>query len=94
MDPADRVVVAAAAGEPDELDVRVAREQPDQLGADVPGRPDDADPDAPGTAGRIHAPPGAGEADRATRRDPRERLEARAHGRDSVADATRPLSGA
>ncbi len=35
MDPGDRVVVATAAGQPDQVDVRVAGEQPDQLGADV-----------------------------------------------------------
>ena len=40
----DRVVVAAAPDEPDDLDIRVPREQADQLAADVPGRPDDPDP--------------------------------------------------
>ena len=42
---ADRIVVAVAAGEPDDVDVRMARQQPDQLGADVAGRADDADAD-------------------------------------------------
>ena len=40
-----RVAVAVAAARPTMRDVRVAGEQPDQLGADVAGRPDDADPD-------------------------------------------------
>ena len=31
----DRIVVAAAADEADQLDVRVARQQPDQLGTDI-----------------------------------------------------------
>ena len=42
---ADRVVVAAARREPDDLDVRVASEEADQLGADVAGRADDPDAD-------------------------------------------------
>ena len=44
--PADRIAVPVAALQADELDVRVAREQPDQLRADVAGRADDADADA------------------------------------------------
>ena len=43
----DRLVVAIAALQAHELDVRVARQQADQLGADVPGRADDGDADAP-----------------------------------------------
>ena len=52
VDAAERVVVAVAALEADEVDVRVAREEPDELGADVAGRPDDADADATRPAGR------------------------------------------
>jgi hypothetical protein len=39
----DRLVVAIAALEPDDLDGRVSIEQSDQLGADVARRPDDPD---------------------------------------------------
>jgi hypothetical protein len=67
--PADRVVVAAARCEPDDLDERVASEEPDQLRADVAGRADD--PDADLRAGTRPA----------VRRDRRSGLEARAHGR-------------
>ena len=45
VDATERVGVAIAALEPDERDVRVAHEEPDQLGADVPRRADDADAD-------------------------------------------------
>ena len=55
VDAGDRVVVALAALQPDELDVRVAGKQPDELRADVSGGPDDPDPDPPGTAGRVDA---------------------------------------
>ena len=47
---ADRIVIAFPADEPDQLDIRVARQQSDQLATDVPGRPDDPDPDAPRAA--------------------------------------------
>ena len=80
MDPGDRVVVAAAPGEPDQLDVRMAGQQPDQLGADVAGRPDDPDPDPARAAGRVDAARGARE--EPGRADPsrsRERLESGAH---------------
>ena len=46
----DRIVIALAADQPDQLDIRVARQQSDQLATDVPGRPDDPDPDAPRAA--------------------------------------------
>ena len=65
MDPGDRVVVAAAPGEPDQLDVRVAGEQPDQLGADVAGRADDPDADPPRPAGRVDARAASGQDARA-----------------------------
>ena len=55
VDAVDRVVVAATPDEPDQLDVRVPRQQPDQLTADIAGRPDDPDPDPPRATGRIHA---------------------------------------
>ena len=67
VDPADRVVVAAAADEPDELDVRVSRQQPDQLGADIAGRPDDPDPDPARPARRVDAPLRTGELRRSRR---------------------------
>jgi hypothetical protein len=67
MGQADRLAVAAAALEPDDLDVRVAAEETDQLGPDVPRRTDDPDPNA-----------GAG-ARSAVRLDRGRRLEARAH---------------
>ena len=53
VDPGDRVVVAAAAGQSDELDVGVAGEQADELGADVAGGADDPDPDPAWPAGRV-----------------------------------------
>ena len=43
---ADRVVLPVAPGEPDDVDVGMAGQQPDQLRADVPGGPDDADAQA------------------------------------------------
>ena len=57
MDPPDRVMRAVAPHEPDDLDIRMAREQPDQLATDVAGRPDDAHFDPPRTAPRIHPAP-------------------------------------
>ncbi len=45
MRRADRFGVAGAALEPDDLDVRVAREEADELCPDVARGPDDADPD-------------------------------------------------
>ena len=49
MDVAARDGVAVAAVEADDLDRRMAAEDPDQLAAAVAGRPDDRDPD-PGIA--------------------------------------------
>ncbi len=43
MVAADRIVVAVATGEPDDVDVGMAGQEADQLRADVPGRADDAD---------------------------------------------------
>ncbi len=43
---ADRLVLAISPGEPDDLDVGVAAQQPDQLAAAIPGRADDPDADA------------------------------------------------
>jgi hypothetical protein len=43
--PPDRLPVAVAALQSDDLDGRVAVEQANQLGADIPGRTDDPDPD-------------------------------------------------
>ena len=45
MDAGDRIVVAAPPDEPDQLDVRMPREQPNELATDIAGRPDDPDPD-------------------------------------------------
>ena len=53
MHAADGIVVALAADEPDQFDIRMAGEQPDQLATDIPGRPDDPDPDAARPAGRV-----------------------------------------
>jgi hypothetical protein len=85
---ADRVVLAVAAGESDDLDVWMARQQPDELGTDVPGGTDDADADPARPTVRAHAPLGAGEEPRRlVRRDRRGRSEPRAHWR------TWPLTG-
>ncbi len=51
MGRADRFGFAGASLEPRDLDVRVALEQADQLGADVARRPDDPDADPRGGAG-------------------------------------------
>ena len=56
----DRIVVALAADQPDQFDVRMAGEQPDQLATDVPGRPDDPDPDPARPARRVDATRRAG----------------------------------
>ena len=69
MRPADWVVVAAASGEPDDLDERVAGEEPDELRTDIAGGADDPDADP-----ELGSRP-------AVRRDRRNGLEARAHGR-------------
>src|SRR5690242_9066424 len=53
MDGDDRVVVAPATGQPDELDIRVPRQEADELGADISGRADDPDPDAARAAARV-----------------------------------------
>ena len=65
-------------GEPDDLDVRVAGEQPDQLGADVAGRADDPDPDPA-------RPTVVGDAPARTRRSPDERSVSTAAGDSSPA---------
>ena len=79
---ADRIVVAVAAGQADDRDVRMAGQEPDQLAAGVARGADDPDPDPPRTASRIGAPFGTREEPgRAVRRDRRGRLESRAHGR-------------
>ena len=92
VDAVERVAVAVAALEADDRHVRVAGQEADQLGADVAGRPDDADPDAPvgvGAAGRDHpALRSRDETRRAVRRALGRRLEPRAHGR-----STRLLTG-
>ena len=92
VDAVERVAVAVAALEADDGHVRVAGQEADQLGADVAGRPDDADPDAAvgvGAAGRDHAAlRSRDETRRAVRRALGRRFEPRAHGR-----STRPLTG-
>ena len=45
MHAPDGIVIALAADQPDQFDIRMAGEQPDQLATDIPGRPDDPDPD-------------------------------------------------
>jgi len=55
MDRADRVIVALAAVQPDELDIRMARQEADQLTPDISGRADDPDPDASRSAVRVDA---------------------------------------
>ena len=67
---ADRLGLAATRLEPDELDRWMTRQQPNELRADVAGRPDDR-----------HADPPVRGARPAVRRDLCGRLEARAHGR-------------
>ena len=67
MDAADRLVISATAHETHDRHGGMAIEQPDELRADVAGRPDDRDPDRP---------VGSRPAIRLGRR-----LEARAHGR-------------
>ena len=64
----DRFGFAGAALEPDDLDVGVARQEPDELRADVAGGPDDADPDPLVRASRAAAPSRRG-AGAAVRRD-------------------------
>ena len=58
MDAADRVAAPFAAGQPGELDGRMARQEADELAADVAGRTDDADADRPVEGAR--SPAGAG----------------------------------
>jgi hypothetical protein len=55
VDAADRVVVAAAPRQADEIDIGVSRQEPDQLAPDISRRTDDPDPDAPGAGGRVEA---------------------------------------
>ena len=81
------LVLAVAAGQPDDLHVRMARQQADELAAGVPGRADDADADPARPAVVRYAACRAGEDPRRpVRRDRRGRPESRAHGR------TRPFA--
>jgi hypothetical protein len=68
----DWLAGSVASLEPDDLDVGVAPEEPDQLGADIARRPDDPDPD-PLTGGRPTVGPGR-----------RRGVDTRAHGRAAV----------
>ena len=78
----DRLVLAVAAGEPDDLDVRMPAQQPDQLAAAVAGRADDPDTDASRAIDAGHAPLGTrDDPRRPVRRDRRGRPESCAHGR-------------
>ena len=88
VDAVDRVVVAVAAGRPTIVDVRVAGEEADQLGADVAGRADDADPDAP-------RPVVAGDAPLRARQNPDERSVApwAAGSSPALTGARQPLTG-
>ena len=70
VDPVDRVLVAAPAGEAYEVDVRMARKQPDQLRAHVAGRPDDPDPYAARPARRVDSPVATEEVHRSRRSRP------------------------
>ena len=60
----DRLVQAIAASEPDDADVGMPAQQPDQLAAAVPGRADDPDTDAARAVIRGLAAGGAGEGPR------------------------------
>ena len=89
VDATDRVALPLAAHEPDDADVRMEREQPDQLRPDVPRGADDRD-----SHGVTEARAGAGGGRRAgdgivrtVRRDRRLDRRVRAHGRDE------PLAG-
>jgi hypothetical protein len=85
MGQLDRLVVPIASLETGDLDIRVAREDPDQLRTDVAGCADDPDADAP-WAVTVHAASlGTGRTSPAVRRDRRGRP--CAHGR------TWPLTG-
>src|SRR3954447_21527764 len=84
---ADRLVLPVAAGQTDDVDVRMARQDPDQLGADVAGRADDADPEAALAVGSDPSLRPGDEPRRPLRRDRRGRSEPRAHRR------SRPLTG-
>ena len=55
MHAPDRIVIALAADQPDQFDIRMTGEQPDQLATDIPGRPDDPDPDPARSAGGVDA---------------------------------------
>ena len=63
VDATEGIVVAIATLQPDQRDVRVSDEEPDQLGADIAGRPDDPDPDPALAVGAL----GAGRSVRATK---------------------------
>ena len=90
MGPADRLAGAAAADQPFDLHVRVPREEPDELGADVARGAHDRDTDAraPGrrrtvgsAAARQRDRPGDRERPRRRSRRSRSRARGAAHGR-------------
>ncbi len=67
---AERLVLAVAAGEPDDAHVGMTAQEPDQLAAAVPGRADDPDADATGAAiGRLAASRAGESPRRPVRRD-------------------------
>ena len=78
---ADRLVLPVAPGESDDVDVRVPRQDPDELRPDVTGRAHDADPEA---ALAVRSDPSLRPGDeprRPIRLDRRGRSEPRAHRR-------------
>ena len=90
VDAGQRIALPLPPDEPDDGDVRVAGEQPDQLRADVPGGTDDRDPDRIAAeraqaGGRRRAGQGS-RVERTVRRDRRARR-VRAHRR------AKPLTG-
>ena len=62
VDALNRVVIAAAPTEPDELHVRMPREQSDELRAAVPGGANDPHLDPAWPAGRVEPTLGSGQA--------------------------------
>src|SRR3954454_4809199 len=84
---ADQFVLRVAPGQTEDVVVRRARQDPDQLGADVAGRDDDADPEAALAVGSDPSLRPGDEPRRPVRRDRRGRSEPRAHRR------SRPLTG-
>ena len=55
MDPGDRVMVALATLQADEVDVRMPGQDPDEFGTDIAGRPDDPASDPSRPPGRVQA---------------------------------------